>query len=120
MFILPYLRLSSHTIQILTVGGCTLWEEDSTLRIKEDILEPNDIYLAAAPRVIQLHGHTVVLCEIDPVQTNLNDFYEWKDLPLDNDTICIRMIHDLPCVPPPADLLLAPLPLSTVLDALRA
>ena len=115
MLLLPFVRLQ-HSFQILTVGGTHLWQEEDTLRIEEDVMGPNGIILVAPPRVIG----GLSLCEIDATQTNLQDFYEWNDLPLESDTICTRVLHDLPCVPPPTDAMIAPLPLGEILAALRA
>ena len=55
MLILPFIHsvISNNTnnnfkvnvIKVLTIGGNTIWEEDNSLHIDNDILNPNDIYL---------------------------------------------------------------------------
>jgi hypothetical protein len=95
MFIIPYIisrkdniNTCVYNIQILTIGGKELWEESNNLDIKSDILGPNGLYYKNIS-ADALKGMNTYLCEIDRGQTNLNDFYKWKELSLnDNDTFC--------------------------------
>lgn len=93
MFIVPYIykvtkenNVQVHTIQLLTVGGRTLWEEDASLDLDHDILEPNDLYRKGEVKKI---GQNLLLCEVDTEKTNIHDFYQWKEIPIDDDaTFC--------------------------------
>jgi len=79
--------MTIYSIHVLTIGGNQLWEEDDHLRTKEDVLEPNGIYGKGDIRVVD----TLHLCEVDTEQTQIADFYKWKELPAqDQDTFCWR------------------------------
>ena len=100
MFIIPFCHkvtyeknINIHCIQLLTIGGTTLWEEDEHLDMDRDILESNDIYRKGD--TIQLPGN-VVLCEIDIEKTNVQDFYKWSDLSVeDHTTFCWKTYYYL-------------------------
>jgi hypothetical protein len=93
MFIVPFIykvtkenNVRVHTIHLLTVGGRALWEEEASLNLDHDILEPNDIYRKGGIKTI---GKNLTLCEVDTEKTNINDFYQWKEIPLEDDaTFC--------------------------------
>lgn len=79
--------MTIHSIHVLTIGGTQLWEEAGHLRLKEDVLEPNDIYERGDVRVIG----GICLCEVDTERTQIDDFYKWKELPIhDQETFCWR------------------------------
>jgi len=121
MYVLPFITLSPYTYKVLTVGGTHLWEEDDSLRVEDDVLTPNGLYLSSAPRPMHHEGEIVYLCEIDQERTSVDDFYEWSDITLeDRDTFAWRLIHHLPSVPPPQDAILDPVPLSCILASLRS
>ena len=96
MFLIPYLyketkhnTMNIYSIQLLTIGGTSLWEEDSKLRIDEDILQPNDLYRKGNIATIHKHNHILQLCEIDSEKTKIDDFYQWKELSIaDDSTFC--------------------------------
>lgn len=76
--------------QLLTIGGTLPWKEDDTLQLEDDILHPNGIYLQSSP----IKRNNVYLCPVDSVKTNLNDFYQWKEIEHgDNETFCWRTIY---------------------------
>jgi hypothetical protein len=96
MLIVPYSHnvttqnnISIHSIQILTVGGKMLWEEEQPdLDIHKDILNPNDIWCKDSIRTIE---KKIKLCEVDCDKTNMKDFYKWSELKLsDTETFCWR------------------------------
>ena len=76
--------------QLLTIGGTLPRKEDSSLRLEEDILHPNGIYLQGQP----IQRNDMYLCPIDPIKTNLSDFYQWNELSQnDTETFCWRTIY---------------------------
>jgi len=90
MFIVPFIykvtkenNVVVHTIHLLTIAGKRLWEEDVTLDVDKDILEPNDIYRKGDIQTILKH---VKLCEVDLERTNIQEFYQWKEIELEDDT----------------------------------
>ena len=95
MFIVPFIHkitqetnFKVHSIQILTIGGKYLWEEEDGLDIDRDILESNDIYRRGS---IKSLNKSIKICEIDTNKTNVNDFYNWNEISIDNtDTFCWR------------------------------
>jgi hypothetical protein len=114
MLLLPYRRLSPTTFQILVIGvSSALWSED--LDDPNAALEPNGIVLAGP---VQKVGD-LYLAPIDAEQTALEDYYAWEEV-TDEETFCLRTLHVLDAVPPPADALLAPLPISHVTAALQS
>ena len=96
MFIVPFIHKITqetnflvHSIKILTVAGKNLWEEDDSLHIDTDILNSNDIYRKGSP--IKMMNKNLTLCEVDIQKTNINDFYKWSDISLeDTETFCWR------------------------------
>lgn len=102
VFLLPYVvhETPTKSCQLLLIGGDTLWEEtDPRLRIEEDMLEPNGLWLKGAmfPRTTARGATTsptssggdidnawnaaeIVFCPIDPVKTVLSDFYEYDEI----------------------------------------
>jgi hypothetical protein len=78
-------------IKILTIGGNTIWEEDNSLHIDNDILNPNDIYRKKEP--IKYDGN-LHLCEVDTDKTNVSGMYNWNECDLnDSDTFCWRTFY---------------------------
>jgi len=76
--------------QLLTIGGTLAWREDDSLDLEEDILHPNGIYLQGPP----IKKNNIYLCPVDPEKTNLNDFYQWKELEKsDTESFCWRTIY---------------------------
>lgn len=66
------------------------WKEDDSLKLEEDILHPNGIYLQGPP----IQHNDLYLCPIDPLRTNLADFYQWKELDIcDSETFCWRTMY---------------------------
>jgi len=96
MFIIPFLRKKVSlgptqitVIQMLLVGGTTLWEEEDSLELQE-ILGPNGICVIGPPTI---HGK-MVFCPVDPLKTNLSDFYQWSEISKeDHETICWRTYY---------------------------
>jgi hypothetical protein len=96
MFIIPYIHktkqvhaITIHSIQILTIGGTTLWKENSSLSIETDILHPNGIYLEGAP----IKWKEVAFCKVDTTKTDMNDFYQWNEIPKESDMFCWRTFY---------------------------
>jgi hypothetical protein len=100
MFIVPFIykvtkenNVQVHSIHLLTIAGKKLWEEDASFDVDRDILEPNDIYRKGD---IQTIMKNVKLCEVDLERTNIQDFYQWKEIPLEDDTtFCWRTYFHL-------------------------
>jgi hypothetical protein len=83
MFILPYLyhktnlgNIIVYQWNILTISGSKLWKEEDTMRIKEDILDPNGFILHSPPR----QNGSVVYCELDESKLQMEDYYNWEEL----------------------------------------
>lgn len=83
MFILPYLystlslpTVFLHRIRILTWGGTELWQEENILRLREDILEPNELPLISHHLYKNVH-----LCLLDETRLNLSEYYDWEEIP---------------------------------------
>jgi hypothetical protein len=99
MFIIPFTYLKStitshqinvHRFIILTIGGKQLWTENDSLDPLRDILHPNDIYLEKSP----IKYKNYYLCQVDITKTNLNDFYKWEEIELeDKDCFCWRTFY---------------------------
>jgi hypothetical protein len=96
MFIIPFIHktkqvnvMTIHTFQILTVGGNTLWKENSSLALEVDILHPNGIYLDKKP----FQWNDVYFCSVDTSKTDMNDFYEWTEIPKQSDMFCWRTFY---------------------------
>lgn len=132
MYILPYYTTlhkspfptkenTTLTVQhLLLIGGTQPWEEtDPTLRIGEDILEPNGLYLAAPP---QIRGDRAY-CPIDPRRTRIEDFYQWSEVETPGcDTFCWRpfyRFHDHQMMSLPSHVRLGSLSLNEVLNDLN-
>ena len=100
MFIVPFIHkitsgssINVHSISILTIGGKTLWEESDSLNIDTDILNSNDIYRKG--NTISVDKHTR-LCEVDTEKTNVDEFYKWTDIGVnEDDTFCWRTYYYL-------------------------
>jgi hypothetical protein len=98
MLILPYTHsivnnnnLDVNIIRILTIGGKTLWEENNSLHIDNDILNSNDIYRKSIPIKFD---NNLYLCEIDIEKTNISEFYKWEEISInDNDTFCWKTYY---------------------------
>jgi hypothetical protein len=97
MIIIPFIHKVKHVspmqitmFQLLTIGGTLPWKEESSLRLIEDILHPNGIYLQGQP----IQRNDMYLCPVDPIKTNLTDFYQWNELSKDNvETFCWRTVY---------------------------
>jgi hypothetical protein len=95
MLILPFTHnivnqnnINIHVIKLLTIGGKTIWEEEDSLNIDTDILNSNDIYRKGNLIKMKKKLH---LCEVDLNKTNMNDFYNWNEIAVnDNNTFCWR------------------------------
>ena len=95
MFIIPFIHkvcthndINVNVIKILTIGGKNLWEENDSLNIHTDILTPNEIFITG--NIIKF-DEKVQLCEVDLKKTNVNDFYKWEEINVnDRDTFCWR------------------------------
>ena len=76
--------------QILTVGGTALWQEENSLDVITDVLEPNGLFLSGKP----VKWKDAWLCPIDSSRTSMSDFYQWKEIPLeDRETFCWRTFY---------------------------
>jgi hypothetical protein len=81
-------NMKIHCIQLLTVGGTSLWEEAKGTSLK--VVEENDLYRKEDSTVMVLPNE-VHLCEIDPQKTKIQDFYQWNELSTaDDSTFCWR------------------------------
>jgi hypothetical protein len=96
MFIIPFIHrtkqlsnMTIHIFQILTIGGTTLWKENPIASLETDILHPNGIYLDQP----LIKRKDVMLCSVDPKKTDMNDFYQWNELPKESDTFCWRTFY---------------------------
>jgi len=96
MFIIPFIHktkqvntMTIHTIQVLTVGGTTLWKENPSLALEADILHPNGIYLDKKP----FQWNDVHFCSVDTNKTDMNDFYQWSEIPKQSDIFCWRTFY---------------------------
>jgi|LauGreDrversion4_2_1035121.scaffolds.fasta_scaffold25537_2 hypothetical protein len=99
MFILPYIyhkiQLGSLTVyqwNILTISGNKLWEEVDTMRIKEDILDPNGFILCSSPK----HHGSIVFCELDKTKLTMDEYYSWEEMTseeLEQETFCWRKFY---------------------------
>jgi hypothetical protein len=95
MLIVPFIHNILHKnniqvniIKILTIGGRYIWEEDDSIDLDTDILNSNDIYRKG--QIIKL-GNNLQLCEVDTIKTNIQDFYKWEELTIEDiDTFCWR------------------------------
>ena len=95
MLIIPFTHnvvdqntIKINVINLLTIGGNTLWEENNSLNLNNDILNPNDIYIRNKPIKLDKFTH---LCEVDNEKTNISDFYKWDEIGLeDKETFCWR------------------------------
>jgi hypothetical protein len=95
MFIVPFTHdivdqntIKINIVRILTIGGSALWEENNSLHLDNDILNPNDIYRRNKP--LKFNKNTY-LCEVDCEKTNISDFYKWEEIELnDSETFCWR------------------------------
>jgi len=81
--------MTIHIFQILTIGGTTMWKENPTASLEEDILHPNGIYLDKPVT----KWKDVMLCHVDSKKTDMNDFYQWNELPKESDTFCWRTFY---------------------------
>ena len=96
MFIIPFIHktkqvntMTIHAIQVLTVGGTALWKENASLAVEADILHPNGIYLDKKP----FQWKDVYFCSVDPCNTDMNDFYQWTEIPKQSDMFCWRTYY---------------------------
>jgi len=78
-----------HMIKILTIGGTTLWKEDQSLAVETDILHPNGIYVEAKP----FQWKDAYFCKVDTSKTEMNDFYQWDEIPKQSDMFCWRTFY---------------------------
>jgi hypothetical protein len=96
MIIIPFTHriktvsnITIHIFRILTIGGTTLWKETDSLRLEQDILHPNGIYLDGAP----IQWNNAYLCRVDTNKTDMNDFYQWSEVPKNSDIFCWRTFY---------------------------
>lgn len=98
MFIVPFThniikhnKLNVNIIKILTISGKELWEENNSLDIDNDILNPNDIYRSSS---IINYDDTLYLCEVDIKKTKIDDFYKWEEVSInDSEIFCWRTYY---------------------------
>jgi hypothetical protein len=98
MLILPFTHnihntnnLNVNTIKFFTIGGKLIWEEENSLHIDKDILNPNDIYRKSKPIKFD---KKLKLCEVNDIKTNISDFYKWEEINLeDSDTFCWKTYY---------------------------
>ena len=96
MLILPFTHnvinqnsIQIHTIKVLTIGGLKIWEEDNSLDLDKDILNPNDIYRKGT--TIKFDKQ-LQICEVNTEKTKINDFYKWDEIAIeDKETFCWRI-----------------------------
>jgi hypothetical protein len=96
MFIIPFIHkirkvntMTVHMIQILTIGGTTLWKESPSLQLEADILHPNGIYLEETP----FQWKDVYFCKVDTTKTEMDDFYQWDEISKQSDMFCWRTFY---------------------------
>jgi len=95
MLIIPFIHnvvdqnsIQIHTIKVLTIGGRGIWEEDNSLNLDKDILNPNDIYRKGT--TIKFDKQ-LQICEVNSEKTKITDFYKWDEIPFeDTETFCWR------------------------------
>ena len=96
MIIIPFTHrtkvlsnMTIHIFRILTIGGTTLWKEEDSLDLHQDILHPNGIYLDGAP----ILWNNAYLCKVDINKTEMNDFYNWEEISKNSDLFCWRTFY---------------------------
>jgi hypothetical protein len=95
MLIIPFIHnvvdqnsIQIHTIKVLTIGGRGIWEEDNSLNLDKDILNPNDIYRKGT--TIKFDKQ-LQICEVNSEKTKITDFYKWDEIAFeDTETFCWR------------------------------
>jgi|UniRef100_A0A6C0DV64 hypothetical protein len=95
MLIIPFIHnvvdqnsIQVHTIKVLTIGGRGIWEEDNSLNLDKDILNPNDIYRKGT--TIKFDKQ-LQICEVNTEKTKISDFYKWDEIAFeDTETFCWR------------------------------
>lgn len=95
MLILPFIHnvvdqnnIQIHSIKVLTIGGRGIWEEDNSLNLDKDILNPNDIYRKGT--TIKFDKQ-LQICEVNTEKTKISDFYKWDEIPFEDiETFCWR------------------------------
>jgi hypothetical protein len=95
MLIIPFIHnvvnqnsIQIHTIKVLTIGGRGIWEEDNSLNLDKDILNPNDIYRKGT--TIKFDKE-LQICEVNSEKTKITDFYKWDEIAFeDTETFCWR------------------------------
>jgi hypothetical protein len=95
MLIIPFIHnvvdqnsIQVHTIKVLTIGGHGIWEEDNSLNLDKDILNPNDIYRKGT--TIKFDKQ-LQICEVNTEKTKISDFYKWDEIAFeDTETFCWR------------------------------
>ena len=97
MFIIPFThtsktstdKITTHTINILTQGGISVWQENDEIDVNNDALISNDLY-AESIKYINT-PHKICLCKIDTQKTHIGDFYKWDELEsTDKESFCWR------------------------------
>lgn len=81
--------MTIHVIHVLTIGGAVLWKENSSLSLENDILHPNGIYLENKP----IKWKDAYFCKVDTTKTEMNDFYQWNEIPKESDMFCWRTFY---------------------------
>ena len=95
MILVPYFRDTSNSNWtkygvFLCDGGSSLWsvEDKATLASVKKLLKENDFPLLNLKKV-----DGVLYAEIDPVKLNLDQFYQWSELPLGSEQDVWRILH---------------------------
>lgn len=92
-----------HTIRLLLEGGQQWWQEDADI---QTVLELND--LVALHEFVEGDKHYI---HIDSTKTPMDSMYDWRECPVNSDTLCWRTYHLLlqedtePWIPPSDPLL---------------
>ena len=74
-----------HTIRLLLDSGQRFWEEEADVQTVLDLNE-----LVAQTHFVEDSKHYV---QIDPIKTNMDSMYDWRECPVDSDQLCWRTYH---------------------------
>jgi hypothetical protein len=74
-----------HTIRLLLEGGQRFWQEESDLSV---VLELNEL----VPKCQFTEGDKHYV-HIDSIKTPMESMYDWRECPLESDTLCWRTYH---------------------------
>ena len=94
MILVPFVHTSVlrtaktvHTIRLLLEGGHRFWQEETPVSI---VLELNEL---VAERQFT-SGDKYYIC-INTEATNMESMYDWRECPINSDTLCWRTYHIL-------------------------